>query len=61
MHSGLETLPVWLHAGPQWTNPDNPSGTYAGAILRIDGAGRNLTEFDALTFYVKALKTMLKI
>ena len=32
----------------------HPTGTYAGAIFRIDGAGRNLTGYDALTFYVKA-------
>jgi hypothetical protein len=35
-------------------NSTDPSGTYAGAIFRVDGVGRNLTEFDALTFYVKA-------
>ncbi len=35
-------------------NNTDPSGTYAGAIFRIDGAGRNLTGYDALTFYVKA-------
>ncbi len=35
-------------------NNTDPTGTYAGAIFRIDGAGRNLTGFDALTFYVKA-------
>lgn len=35
-------------------NNTDPTGTYAGAIFRIDGAGRNLTEYDALTFYVKA-------
>ncbi len=35
-------------------NDTDPSGTYAGAIFRVDGVGRNLTEFDALTFYVKA-------
>ncbi len=34
-------------------NITDPTGTYAGAIFRIDGAGRNLTGFDALTFYVK--------
>ncbi|MBU3662212.1 MAG: glycosyl hydrolase family 16 [Bacteroidetes bacterium] len=34
-------------------NFTDPTGTYAGAIFRIDGAGRNLTGFDALTFYVK--------
>lgn len=35
-------------------NDNDPAGTYAGAIFRIDGAGRNLTGYDALTFYVKA-------
>lgn len=35
-------------------NDTDPAGTYAGAIFRIDGAGRNLTGYDALTFYVKA-------
>lgn len=35
-------------------NADDPEGNYAGAILRIDGAGRDLTEFDALTFWTKA-------
>lgn len=35
-------------------NANDPSGGYAGAIFRVDGSGRNLTKFDALTFYVKA-------
>jgi hypothetical protein len=35
-------------------NNTDPKGTYAGAIFRVDGAGRNLTGYDALTFYVKA-------
>ncbi|WP_207764252.1 Ig-like domain-containing protein [Hanstruepera neustonica] len=35
-------------------NADDPEGNYAGAILRVDGAGRDLTGFDALTFYAKA-------
>ncbi|WP_298121563.1 Ig-like domain-containing protein [Flavobacterium sp.] len=35
-------------------NANDSEGTYAGAIFRMDGAGRNLTGFDALTFYVKA-------
>ncbi len=35
-------------------NVNDPSGNYAGAIFRVDGAGRNLTAYDALTFYVKA-------
>jgi hypothetical protein len=32
----------------------DPGGSYAGAIFRIDGAGRNLTDYNALTFYAKA-------
>jgi hypothetical protein len=35
-------------------NVTDPSGTYAGAIFRVDGIGRNLSDFDALTFYVKS-------
>lgn len=35
-------------------NADDPLGNYAGGIFRIDGAGRDLTGFDALTFYAKA-------
>ncbi|MFN3754818.1 glycosyl hydrolase family 16 [Flavobacterium sp.] len=35
-------------------NATDPEGTYAGGIFVIDGAGRNLTDYDALTFYVKA-------
>lgn len=35
-------------------NADDPDGSYAGAIFRTQGAGRNLTEYDALTFYIKA-------
>ncbi len=35
-------------------NADDPTGNYAGAILRIDGAGRDLTGYDALTFWAKA-------
>ncbi|WNH14018.1 glycosyl hydrolase family 16 [Thalassobellus suaedae] len=35
-------------------NADDPDGNFAGAIFRVDGAGRNLTEFDALTFWAKA-------
>jgi hypothetical protein len=35
-------------------NASDPEGNYAGAIFRVDGAGRNLTEFDALTFWAKA-------
>ena len=35
-------------------NANDPTGSYAGAILRIDGAGRDLSGYDALTFYAKA-------
>jgi hypothetical protein len=35
-------------------NATDPTGSYAGAIFRVQGAGRNLTGYDALTFYVKA-------
>lgn len=35
-------------------NDNDPEGAYAGGIFRIDGAGRDLTEYDALTFWAKA-------
>lgn len=35
-------------------NADDPGGNFAGAIFRIDGAGRDLQDFNALTFYAKA-------
>jgi hypothetical protein len=35
-------------------NSDDLNGAYAGGIFRIDGPGRNLTEYNALTFWVKA-------
>lgn len=35
-------------------NATDPGGSYAGAIFRVQGAGRNLTGYDALTFYVKS-------
>ncbi len=35
-------------------NADDQEGNYAGAIFRVDGSGRNLTDFDALTFWAKA-------
>lgn len=35
-------------------NANDPAGNYAGAILRIEGAGRNLSSYDALTFWAKA-------
>lgn len=35
-------------------NANDAEGNYAGAIFRTEGAGRDLTGFNALTFYVKA-------
>ncbi|MEM0940971.1 MAG: hypothetical protein AAGI25_14465 [Bacteroidota bacterium] len=35
-------------------NADDPGGSFAGAIFRIDGAGRNLTDYNALSFWAKA-------
>jgi hypothetical protein len=35
-------------------NANDTEGNYAGAIFRVDGVGRNLTGFDALTFWAKA-------
>lgn len=35
-------------------NANDPEGNFAGAIFRIEGSGRNLTEFDALTFWARA-------
>jgi hypothetical protein len=35
-------------------NSNDPQGNYAGGILRVDGAGRDLTGYDALTFWAKA-------
>jgi len=35
-------------------NANDPEGNYAGAIFRVDGAARNLTGYDALTFWAKA-------
>ena len=35
-------------------NANDPEGSYAGASFIVDGAGRDLTEFDALTFWAKA-------
>lgn len=35
-------------------NVGDPEGAYAGAIFRDDNGGRDLTEFDALTFWAKA-------
>lgn len=35
-------------------NANDPEGNYAGGIFRIDGAGRDLSSYDALTFWAKA-------
>jgi len=35
-------------------NANDPAGNFAGANFVIDGSGRNLTEFDALTFWIKS-------
>ncbi len=35
-------------------NANDHEGTFAGAIFRIDGSGRNLTQYDALTFWAKS-------
>jgi hypothetical protein len=35
-------------------NANDPEGNYAGGILRVDGAGRDLSGYDALTFWAKA-------
>ncbi|MGB0981170.1 MAG: glycosyl hydrolase family 16 [Winogradskyella sp.] len=35
-------------------NENDPEGNYAGGIFRIDGAGRDLSGYDALTFWAKA-------
>jgi hypothetical protein len=35
-------------------NVGDPDGAFAGAIFRDENGGRNLTKYDALTFYAKA-------
>lgn len=35
-------------------NSNDPEGNYAGGIFKIDGAGRDLTQYDALTFWAKS-------
>lgn len=35
-------------------NAADPEGNYAGAILRVDGSPRDLSQFNALTFWAKA-------
>ena len=37
-----------------FSNENDPAGNYAGASFIVDGSGRDLTEFDALTFWAKA-------
>lgn len=37
-------------------NVGDPSGAFAGAIFRDDNGGRNLTEYNALTFYAKGTR-----
>lgn len=37
--------------------PNDPNGGYIGGIFRDRGAGRNLTGYDALTFWAKASTT----
>jgi len=37
--------------------PNDPNGGYIGGVFRDRGAGRNLTGYDALTFWVKASRT----
>lgn len=33
---------------------NDPEGNYAGGIFKVDGSGRDLTGYDALTFWAKA-------
>ena len=35
-------------------NSNDPGGSFAGGIFRIDGAGRDLTEYNALTFWARS-------
>lgn len=35
-------------------NANDEAGNFAGAIFRIDGSGRDFTQYDALTFYARA-------
>jgi len=37
-------------------NVGDPAGAYAGAIFRDENGGRNLTQYDALTFWAKSTK-----
>jgi hypothetical protein len=38
--------------------PGNPNGGYVGGVFIDRGNGRNLTKYDALTFYIKASRTV---
>ncbi|MEL0455322.1 glycosyl hydrolase family 16 [Flavobacteriaceae bacterium SZ-1-7] len=38
-------------------NVNDPEGSYAGAIFRVDGAGRDLTGYNALTFWAKGTRS----
>jgi hypothetical protein len=38
-------------------SPNDPDGGYIGGIFKDRGAGRNLTQYDALTFWAKASTT----
>jgi len=38
--------------------PNDPDGGYVGGVFIDRGNGRNLTNYDALTFYVKASRTV---
>lgn len=38
-------------------SPDNPNGNFVGAIFRDRGEGRDLTGYDALTFWAKGSTT----
>lgn len=38
--------------------PNDPNGGYVGGVFIDRGEGRNLTKYDALTFYVKASRTV---
>lgn len=38
-------------------SPDNPNGFLAGGVFRDRGVGRDLTSYDALTFWAKASTT----
>ncbi|MEZ4854562.1 hypothetical protein [Flavobacterium sp.] len=39
-------------------DPGNPNGGYVGGVFIDRGNGRNLTQYDALTFYIKASRTV---